>query len=194
MKINYFFIGIIFSLLFLAGCSAPVEEQTNVLVSDGFISMKGDESKICEDELSRIAEVLESSLEKLANNRLSQLEFSYSLPECYNEDTSWLRIIERNDKTFCSGVCGGNLDQCIILQLQIPSKNPFGITKCLDVPPTISFSTDSAVCPPNLVNSSNYELVDLRNSEGILPGDYIFIRTQESEDYSPIICAFKNKN
>jgi len=99
--------------------SAPFELLIAVIVMTfviviGFNALSVLEEKTCEGKLNANMEEIKSAIEAVVRNK-SKSNVSFELPECYSEEESRLRIIERDELAYCSSVCGGSLAQCTVL-------------------------------------------------------------------------------
>jgi len=136
----------------------------------------------------------------LCRKNKSKTNVAYELPTCFRESESGLIIIERNDTTYCSNVCGGSLAQCTVLQFS--SSDPsYTETKCLRISSATTFPDEAVTCPSNLLEpEEGYKAVDwkaigddLGFRTSILPGQYTLIRQSNLFSNAPIICVYRRE-
>jgi len=173
--------------------SAPFELLIAVIVMTfvivvGFNALGTLNKKTCEGNLNQNIEQIKSAIESVAKNK-SKVNIGYDLPSCFNETKTKLRIIERNDLTYCSAICGGSLAQCTVLQFS--STDPsYTEIKCLRISSATSFP-EGDPCDTDIFDEE-YELVNWKDdSIGVLPGTYTLMRQGNLVTDSPKICVYK---
>jgi len=174
MKINYFLIAIFIVLILLSGC------QDNTTL---------DQTKIeaCENKIKENMGEIKVALESL-NRDKSRVNLIYTLPDCYTEKDSSMRIIERNDLEYCSDLCGRNLNMCTSLIFG-STVDSFTDALCLNVSSSMTFRTEKSSCI-NYAPQNDYSLADWKNSKGIESGKYT-LAADYPDDSIPVICIFK---
>ncbi|MCR4335364.1 MAG: hypothetical protein NUV57_02395 [archaeon] len=185
--------------------SAPFELLIAIIVMTfviviGFNALETLNRETCEGNMNQNMELIKSAIESVVKNK-SKVNVSYTLPNCYNDAKSGLVIIERNDTTYCSSVCGGSLAQCTILQFS-SSEPQFTETKCLRISSATTFPTSSDSCPTDILGQSiDYTAVDWKDLRevgeniGIFtsvdPGQYTLLRQSNLFSNAPIVCSYK---
>jgi len=184
--------------------SAPFELLIAIIVMTfviviGFNALKVLDEETCKGELNQNIEKLKFAVESVVKNK-SKTNVLFELPNCFSESTSGLIIVERNDTTYCSAVCGGSLAQCTVLQFS--SEHPdFTEIKCLRISSATTFPTDISSCDPDLLDTgsgASYEAVDWKDiddtlgySASVYPGTYTLVRQSNLFSSAPTVCVFK---
>ena len=173
--------------------SAPFELLIAIIVMTfvivvGFNALNTLNKKTCEGNLNQNIEQIKSAIESVAKNK-SKINIGYDLPSCFNESDAKLRIIERNDISYCSAICGGSLAQCTILQFS-STRPSYTETKCLRISAATSFPVGD---PCNTaIFDEDYDVVDWKDySIGLIPGAYTLMRQGNLVTGSPKICVYK---
>lgn len=178
--------------------SAPFELLIAIIVMSfviviGFNALDLLNNRTCEGTLNQNMEEIKTAIELVAKNK-SKANIDFGLPNCYNDKESKLRIIERQESSYCSAHCGGSLDQCTVLQFS--SYDPsYTETKCLSISLGTSFPVENPPCDKQALGQPDrYETTDLKNEGvGILPGTYTLIKQSDLLSGSPQICAYRRR-
>lgn len=153
----------------------------------GFNALTTLEEKTCEGTLNQNLEDVRSAIEEVVKTK-SKVNVSFSLPTCYPQKESSLKIIDRDSIQFCSAICEGSVRQCTILSFSSPE---YTTSKCLRISSATNF-VDSSSCDASILDGS-YEAVDWKGVNGITPGDYTLIRESSIFSQAPVICVYRKK-
>jgi len=170
--------------------SAPFELLIAIIIMSfvivvGFNAIQTLERETCKGTLDKNLEEIKSGIETVVKNK-SKANVSFSLPSCYKEDESNLRVINRVDIDFCSFYCGGSVSECSVLQFSSPTLTN---TKCLRISSATVFNDRE--CNPEIL-TGQYEVVNWKSdTEGIQEGQYTLIRQFNLFSRAPEICAYK---
>ena len=138
----------------------------------------------CEGNMLKNMEHIKTSIESVVKNK-SKANTYFELPDCFNEQESSLRIIERDDITYCSAFCGGSQAQCTILQFSSPT---FTEVKCVNISSATTFP-DASTCNPAILDG-DYSVSEWKTNP-ILEGQYTLIREFNLYSDAPIVCVYQ---
>lgn len=138
----------------------------------------------CEGNLKQNLEQIKTAIESVVKNK-SKENVSFTLPECFEETKSTLRVIERDELDYCSAVCGGSLSQCTVLQF---SSESFNEQTCLRVSSATTFP-EGDPCDVQVL-TGNYSIANWKE-QPIQEGDYTLIKQFNLYSDAPVICVYK---
>lgn len=190
--IKYFFSLIVFMFSEKGQESAVFEVLIAVIIMSfvivvGFNALDTLNRKVCEGQMNQNLEEMRTSLEEVVNTK-NKANVSFSLPNCYPEGKSKLRIVETDSQAQCSALCGGSVARCIILVFSAPT---YSDSKCLRISSATTFPES---CDPNILEPrGEYELTNWRDVDGIAEGTYALFKVSSLTSERPEICAFRRK-
>ncbi|HLC78920.1 MAG TPA: hypothetical protein VJG83_00685 [archaeon] len=174
--------------------SAPFELLIAMIVMGfviviGFNALDRLNGETCKGNLNQNLEQLRSGIETVVKNK-SKINVSFELPNCFTEEDSKLRIIERDELAYCSALCGGSQAQCTVLQFSSPS---YTESKCLRISSATTFPQEPETCDPRMLEPADgYSVANWKDPErGIEIGQYTLIRQSNLFSSAPVVCAFK---
>lgn len=173
------------------GQEAAVFELLIAIIVMGFVIVVGFnalstlEEKTCQGTLNQNLEELRTAIETVVKNK-SKVNVSYRLPNCFPEKETTLRIVERDSAVFCNAVCEGSVKECTVLSFTSPE---YSESKCLRISSATNFP-DASTCNKEILEG-NYDVVQWKQKQGIVPGDYTLIRQSGLVSKSPVVCVYR---
>lgn len=174
------------------GQESAVFELLIAIIVMGFVIVIGAnalgtlQQKTCEGTMSQNLEDLRSAIESVVKTK-GKAQVRYELPNCFKQNESSLRILERQSATFCSAICEGTLKECTVLQFTSPE---YSESKCLHISSATNFP-DGDPCNKGLLQGGTYNIVNWRANDGIKPGNYILMREPSLFLKSPVVCVYQ---
>ena len=184
--------------------SAPFELLIAIIVMTfviivGFNALNSLNKETCEGTLDQNLEQIKTAIESVVKNQ-STSNVSFSLPSCFSEQESSLRILEKNSEAYCSSVCGGSLAECTVLEFSNPH---YSNIKCLRISSATNFP-EGEPCDTQILEggSDRYEIVNWKAvytgqdiEEGFLgtipEGQYTLVKQHNLFSSAPEICVYR---
>ncbi len=171
--------------------SAPFELLVAIVVM-GFVLLAGFRViqiltlEECKGKLDSNLEELKTAIENVALDS-GQRSISFTLPGCFPQNQSELKITNITERQVCSEICNGARLECMVLQFYSPEHSNW---KCLRISSATDFPTNTQTC--NDFPSEEYTPNRWRYTP-IDEGQYILIKKTSDLTEQPRICAYKRE-
>ncbi len=156
----------------------------------GFNALDKLNFEICKGNMNQDMEQIRTAIETVVKNK-SKTNVAYSLPGCFKEDESKLRILDSEEEAYCSAYCGGGVQSCKVISFYNPL---FSETKCLRVSQATTFPNE-APCNPGVFGSAGeYEIANWQDQDfGIPQGQYTLKAEFNLFSKTPQVCVYQRK-
>lgn len=174
--------------------SAPFELLVAIIIM-GFVLLAGSKMlevlqvQECRGRLDNNLERVKIAIENVAQGE-GQKKVDFSIPSCFSQNSSTLKIVDRHERQVCNEFCPGSKSQCTLLTFEgtISGGEDFSNWKCLNISAALDFPSSSRC--DDYLPADGYESQQWR-TQPIEPGNYTLVKKFNEFSSQPLICVYK---